>query len=70
MNLKRYRVLFQWAESSRALAQIQRKHGLHRWWCGSTVQTGGFELRSKGIWLAGTNEGVHRYNWVQGHLVL
>ena len=50
--------------------QIRRKRGRHRWWCGSAVQTGGFELRSGGIWLAGTDEGVHRYNMVQGHLVL
>ena len=62
--------MIQWAESSRALVQIRRKRDHHRWWCGSAVQTGGFELRSGGIWLAGTDEGVHRYNWVQGHLVL
>ena len=62
MNLKRYQVIFQWAEISRALVQIRRKRGRLRWWCGSVVQTGGFELRSRGIWLAGTDEGVHRYN--------
>ena len=54
-------MLFQWAESSIAVthAQIQRKHGCHRWWCGSAVQTGEVELRSGGIWLFGIDEGVH-----------